>query len=196
MTVALFDVVEVIAEMALGASRVLNVYHLANVGDPIAEDEALTDVAEVLDGFYALVSPVLSSGLTFVSVLAKNLTGATDLGSTSWPTMTVGGSAGGGVLPFQNSGLITFPTETPKVRGRKFLPGLTEDAIASGLLTSTVTDALLDMGIAMLNNVAATSTTWRYAVKHAGSLGILYPTAALVQNVVCTLGRRKPGVGE
>lgn len=197
MTVAVADVVRVIAEMSYIGQRVLNVYEFLNIGSSVSDEEALLDVATIVDNLYALVAPDMSALLSFTSVLAKNLDTNTDLGQTGWPTLTVGAQSSANTLPTQVAGLITFPTDQPRVRGRKFIPAINDGDVTGGLIVGETLGDLVVMGATLLTALSGDNSTWQYVVLAGGSpSNAKIPTDALVTNVPSTLTRRRIGTGE
>lgn len=192
------DLIEVGVEMFLLGQRVLNVFHL--VGDQNLDDgDAMADIAEYMDALYDTVDHTMSDTLTFGSILVKNLSAGTLLGSIGFPTLTGGTNGAGAELPTQIAGLVTLPTATPKRRGRKFIPGMVEGNLTAGLFTAGLVTAFGDFGgYLVIPHSMGSGAGWRYVVS-TGTPGIgstSLPTEAVVTNIPAALGRRRIGVGE
>lgn len=193
-----FDLIQVVCTFAQAGQVLRNIYHLVSDG-AINEDEVLPDVAEYFDELYDLIDAIQSDGLVYTDIAAMNLTTNVDYGTITWPTLTAGGLGAGGQLMTQAAGLLTLPTDIPRKRGRKYIPGLTEDHLSGGLFDSSVTNALGDIGDFLLQgHVYTAGPLWRYVVygTTAAVTSARRPTAAIVTNVPSTLVRRRIGVGE
>lgn len=98
------------------------------------------------------------------------------------------------MLPHAVSPVVTFFTNTPKVRGRKFVPGFTEATQDESLLIGTAISALLSYGSEIFTGETCGAGNLAYVI--ASSLGIpIGPNIVAVDGIVGSQRRRKPGVG-
>lgn len=194
---AVGDIFEVTAEFTVALQRMLNIYHVVTL-NAADDEEIINDIATQLDDAYDAVDGIMSGSTNFTSLLFKNLTSDTDLGSMDWPTMTVGGIAAGTLLPTQNAYLVAFPTMVARRIGKKFIPGVDETRIVSGVADATALAALAAFGVlassAFVGGVSG--ATLQFVVKAATSLAFSSIQDVLVTNVISTLHRRRIGVGE
>jgi len=196
MTVGVGQIMTVVAEMAFMGQKVLNVYDLLNSGIEVTNTEALEDAGEFMEVLYTEAKSIMTTALEFVSITARNANTSVDVGATDWPTLTTGSISTNQFMPSQVSALVTFPTIYPKVRGRKFIPGIAESEVTDGLLVSSAISALEAYASQLLGTYAAPNSSWQYTVLRNGTPTTqAAPTTAIVRNILSTLTRRKVGVG-
>jgi hypothetical protein len=105
----------------------------------------------------------------------------------------------GDPLPSGVAGLMTAYTDTSKVMGKKYLPGLSETGQTAGLWIANVLSAMLQSGIVWITGFASLNdplTYWYPGVYSAKTLGFkLFTSAVAVRDVPAYQRRRKQGVG-
>jgi hypothetical protein len=98
-------------------------------------------------------------------------------------------------VPHGVAAVITFPTDDPKRRGRKFFPGMAEDGVTSSTLIGAVQTVLAAIGTAIINDVNVLGSAELIA-GIASDYGQFIPLALAVVNTIAGYQRRrKPGVG-
>lgn len=189
------DIIRVVAEMALVGQKILNIYDFVAT-DPTDDADLMSDLGDWIEDAMADIKMRISNNLSFSSLQFKNVTQATDMGFTSWPTFTVGGDATNEVLPLGVAGLVTMPTAVSKVRGRKFLCGITEAYCEDGVWTAATVTDLIAYGDILINPIIGTLTGSPIAYGVVKALGGFQPVVAYdVVNVPSYQRRRKQGVG-
>ena len=115
-------------------------------------------------------------------------------------TLTLTPADGGLVLPSGDASVLTAYTDVGKVRGRKFIAGLTASKIASGLLNSTILAHLVLAATAWVSQFACITggpfdhwTPGVWSKKVAGF--VPFNLRALITNIPGYQRRRKLGVG-
>lgn len=90
---------------------------------------------------------------------------------------------------------ITFPTDKPKARGRKFFPGASNDGITDSDWTGAVLGVLATMGASILSDRDVVGTAVLVPVV-ASITGLPEPLILASVNAISAYQRRrKPGVG-
>lgn len=98
------------------------------------------------------------------------------------------------MLPHACSGVVVFPTATPKKRGRVNIPGLTEEAQSDSLLTAGTATALGNFATALRTSFNPGTAVMRYNVLGKG--GVASTSEGFdVNGIIGSQRRRKPGVG-
>lgn len=113
-------------------------------GSPWDDVDVVDDMEDWLDNLYLNMTGVCSDELDGNEVLVYKYDAIDDdwdeVGSQSWvwnPTQV------GDQLPRGVAGLVRLWTTDPDVQGKKYVPGLTENAVDDGLINATTLTALL-----------------------------------------------------
>lgn len=85
-----------------------------------------------------------------VSVMREDGTVARDMGGE---VINMSGEVSGEIMPAGVAGFGFAPTEEPKVRGRKFIPGIAELALTDGIFTGQNMIRLTALVIALFNGI-------------------------------------------
>lgn len=151
MTINQGDIVRITPRFRMFEEDVQNVYHVEVQGVGTLTD-VVFDAAAVawLETIYNLLNGQISDEMDRVDIVIQNLTEGTPARFKAWttfPTPTDTNTP----LPLQCSSLITFPSDTVKSIGRKFIAGFTEaDNTDPGIPTAGVISDLATMAAAML----------------------------------------------
>lgn len=196
------DILRVNAEMTYAGSTVMNVFHL-QVDNALTNSDALDEIRDWLFLVYDHVDGIMASVLTFSRIVVVNVSKDEDVGITDWLTLTVGTGSGDG-LPPGVALLATFNTVSLGVRGRKYLPGVTEAHVTSSQVWSSTAvsamDAFADEASSPFTGLfTSTLYTPRIVGYQAvpGGTNIIVTTiiSYSVSNVPAYQRRRKQGVG-
>jgi len=116
------------------------------------------------------------------------------LGNSSFPTHP--GVLAQDIEPPAVSYFMFAPTAEPKIRGRKFVPGVPEERVVDGLLTSGALSALVTLGDYYVNTYVNGSNSYGMGVLST-VLQEFVPFIAsyVISDVPGYQRRRKPGVG-
>jgi len=180
-----------------------NVYHfLCNFVEDQSGQDVVDAVQAYIEDVMESVGTYLSDGFTINITPVNQITW--DAETTEWMVERLIGtclpsythSSAADPWPNQIAAVLVGNTDRPKSRGRKFLPGFVEDAGDGGDLISAAVTA---MGVA-LNHYIADETVDGSSVLSPGVIrdGVdkfLEFTDGVVNSVVGTQRRRKPGVG-
>ena len=188
------DILNVVAKFTLLGQTVMNVYDLF-VGEDAANSELLEDVEAWLSEAYNNLAVSFVTGFEPLTIKVTNVTTDTDLGETNFLDFT-GGENVGDPLPPGVALLVTFPTNTLRSRGRKFLPGLAEVQTADGLFSGSVLTqaALYAVDIASPFLGASSGSALIAGVRTAAGLFRAF-NGGSVSTVPAYQRRRKQGVG-
>lgn len=191
-----FDVIQVIAEMAILGQRVMNVWELMSPS-AVSDDDIIDDVQVAIeDVIYSVINPAIPDNLTYESLYFKNLTQNEDMGQFDWLSLTAGESAGE-VLPLGVAALLTFPTAQPKVRGRKFLPPFAETNLTDALWGSATVTLLSTVASGVAAGFIGDVSSEPYVFGVSNQAGLFRPfIEGLTTNIPAYQRRRKQGVGE
>lgn len=204
MTVSNGDIIKAAYECEFANGVIAqNVYHFKAVFiDDQTDSAVLAAIATYLGNLLDSVDQYITDTLTInpceVDEVQWNATEeqwetVRTLGNTT-PSVTFTDTTGH--LPLQIAPVLIANTLRPKTRGRKFLPGFCEDTTTGSGLETAVMTAL---GLA-LNNYLADETVVGANVLSPGVPSVVTGTFwdftdGLVDSVVGTQRRRKPGVG-
>lgn len=159
-------------------------------------------IAEYIEDMYDLIGPELKSTILWNPFILYRMVWNALL--SQWEvgdvvgeyiiTPTTTGTAD--AFPNQIAPVITAGTDRPKSRGRKFIPGCVETiADGSDLIASAITD-FTNFAVEYADKILiATGNNMVPGVLRTGVQEFLPFTFALVNSVVGTQRRRKPGVG-
>lgn len=152
------DIYRITAHMNLGGSiDVENVYYLkVGTAGSDTDSDVLTACAAWMDDCYTWISGDLWDSLTFVDVRGFNVTRDVPLAPVAWPVL-VSGTSGNDLVATGVSLVITFYTLVSRVRGRKFLGGLTESGIGDSIWSPTQLTHAVNFGIEVLAGPPALS---------------------------------------
>lgn len=174
---------------------IVNVIHFVNeTGSVVASDDFMDDVADFLDGLYGPLMNRWDTLITANVIDGANVTVPEVLPTTAWPVITAGTSAEDG-CPLPVSTEIFFPTTTPKVRGRIFLPPPDEAQSNNGVIASSYVTSLLTFGTGLITQEVGTYATFSYVVYNRVLSTYASPTGAVVPGITRTQRRRRQGVG-
>jgi len=143
------------------------------------------DMATWVDGAYGEMLGEFSNLLTFVDVATFNVSTKSPYPTVPWPSLTIGTNSAD-VLATGVAALALFHTVKSKCIGRKFIGGLTENALNAALLTSSVLGHLEDFAIHISSGPAAVESTASYEF-------VIYDKLAAPQIVVRTVVNAIPG---
>lgn len=204
MTVSNYDVLKAFLEIVLGDGTIAqNVYYFFC---SFVEDQENTDVGDAVQSYIedimGAVATYLSDDFTinpsYLHRIGWDVTGAKwaveELIDIFTPSFTHTNTDD--PFPNQIAPVLVANTDTPKSRGRKFLPGFVETAAEGSSLVSAAVTAL---GTALAHYIAdetiSTNNTLLVGVPSSNSGNFRFFTDGVVNSIVGTQRRRKPGVG-
>lgn len=137
------DVLRVTARFRMFDEDVQNVFHLqSNNTGSVADATADAAIVTWLDDAYNNLSAEISDELERVDIVIQNLTEGTPARFSMWDTYPTPSDTNT-PLPLQVSALVTFPSNTVKSIGRKFVAGFTEaDNVDPGVPDSSIISVL------------------------------------------------------
>jgi hypothetical protein len=191
------DYLRITAKMQLlGVIAIENVYWVRiGTWTSGSSTDVMQDMAAWMDAAYQELLGEFSNTLQFVEVAGFNDSTNEPLPSVPWPSMTTGTNSGD-VLATGVSALALFHTVKSRVIGRKFIGGLTENALTSALLTSNVMGHMVDYAVAISAGPPAVASTATYFFVIRDKLGAPF---VAIRNVINAIPgyqrRRRQGVG-
>lgn len=191
------DVVMIRAKQLLGGQKIMNVYYVRQVGaNSVSLSDFHTQACNWLQGAYDIINNLLSDEWETDTIQTYDVTDDVPMYETAWPT-PLSGEGVSDSLPYQNAALVTFPTEAKRSLGKKFVAGLHEGiSDGAGALTSAMTAALVSFAADIL--AGHTSGDIDFEVGNYRSLvsQFIPYVSAIVETLISSQRRRKPGVGE
>jgi hypothetical protein len=200
VTVDSGDLCKVVLEWTLPDNVIANTsfhwYRSDVAGDPMSFVTFMSDVnAEIdsyLDGVDAAMADVVATtkitGYTLVYVGGKWETEGLMGQSALVHAMT----ANYDMLPHGVCGLITYPTLYPRVRGRHYLPGFTENGQVDGAWSAGIISALETWGTAFISGFTGSGGE-TFAAAVPGSIGsAIVLTSRVVSAYPAYQRRRRP----
>jgi len=197
MSFAAGNYLRITAKMQLmGLIAIENVYIVRiSVFTGGVETDVMSDMAAWLDGAYTELLGEFSNLLVFTEVAGFNESTNQPLPSTPWPSMTTGTNSAD-VLATGVAALALFHTIKSRVIGRKFLGGLTENALNGALLTSSVIGHMVDYAAAIAAGPIGDLSDAAYAFVIRDKTGAPFSAQRMVINAIPGYQRRRrQGVG-
>jgi len=183
----------------LGGSEAQNVFYTQLLSGTVTDAQALIDLdnwvnAGWLDEWEDEASEDAEGiGADFVIV---NTDGTVDrsLGSSSYTSHV--GTLTQDEEPPATSYFMYAPTAVPKIRGRKFVPGVPEGRVVDGLLTSGALSALIVLADYYVNTYVNGSNSYGMGVLSTVLQEFVpFIDSYVISDVPAYQRRRKPGVG-
>lgn len=196
MTVNVGDICRITARFEMFEEDVQNVYH-TKVVSGIAVPDATFDAAAVvwLELVYNELNDDISDEMDRLDIVIQNLTEGTPARFLQWtthPTPTDTNTP----LPLQCTGLISFPSDTVKSIGRKFIGGWTEaDNTDPGIPISGVLSALADVAAQIIAGFAPAGQVVKPGNWNDNTGQFATWLFATVAQFWATQRRRRAGVG-
>lgn len=196
MTVQINDVLSVRAKQLLDTERIMNTFYVKNTGGSSVNDSgALTGIQNWVHSIWNPNLGQLSTEWFSDTIQVYNVTQDAPLGEIAWGSALQGTNTNDS-LPYQIAALVTFPTGVKRSLGKKYFAGFTEAGTdGAGIITSGLGGALANMAAAIMTGITAGTTTFTIG-NYQLDLGVFVPyISALVETLLSTQRRRKPGVG-
>lgn len=204
MAVSDGQVLKAAVEMVLADGTIAqNVFHfICNfVTDQDASD-ILDAIEQYVEDIYQSIQGYLDNSLTMNPMLVDKIEwNATEqiwevvgfLGSRT-PSITV--TSTDDPLPNQMAGVLVANTLRPKSRGRKFFPGLVETAATHGdLIAAALTAFTTALNHYLADETVTSGNVLSPGVPREAAGTFLEFTVGVVNSILGTQRRRKPGVG-
>lgn len=198
------DILRVSVNFELGdGTQYQNIYHMIRDGEDVHSVQDHLDAIEVkMELAYAdiqtLVPLDVTEQLCFVDRVEFNEIvdewRIVENVGTFTPLFEPSGDTQG--LPYQCSPYIYFKTDRPRTVGKKFLFPITEFFQSDGVMTPAAVTAIVAMATELLTAIAlGGDATLTLGVVRTGVQSWYNFLVAVVQDVIGTQRRRKPGVG-
>lgn len=179
-----------------GGDEAQQVIYLVNDGDSNAADADVLTAADLymIDAYNDILTYV-SNSFSWLTIRVYNITQDKPIGDQALST-TVTGTSVTQPLPYQCSGLVSFPTKKKKTVGKKYIPGLTEGAQddANALLSAAVDD-LQDLGDTLVDGFTAGGQEFIPGTYNLATQTFTKFESAIARGGIYTQRRRRPGVG-
>jgi len=150
MTLQAGDILRVVASMLWTDGNVAqNVYNaaLSGGGSPWDDEDVVDDASSWMSNIYGNLTASMSDELDGNEILVYKYDAVGDdwdeVGSNAWGFNPANVTD---QLPRGVAGLVRLWTVDPDVQGKKYIPGLTENAATNGLYTAAMVTILLAVG--------------------------------------------------
>jgi hypothetical protein len=162
MTVGL-EVLKVTARMSLlGGISLQNVFWAQKTtGASTPDADVLADMAAWLETIYDGFVTSLHTSVLFEDIAVHAMIANQAVGITAWPTLNAG-TAAVDPLPTGVALVWTAYTAINRVRGRKFLGGLTEGAVTSSLWIASVITTGVSAALSWITPFTGATSTESY----------------------------------
>lgn len=189
------DILRCTAEMTNDGEAMQNVYHFVYQNTISVDDVFVAiDLASIMDDQYTIINPYIGNDVAYIQVRMKNVTQNLLMPTRIWPTL-VQGQALNPLLPMQAAAEIILPTNVPRVLGRVFLGGWTEDANADSKITTPPHNLIETFGSNLLNPFPKPNGPYQYAIYRRALGTTVFPSTSRVPIDWRTQRRRRRGVG-
>ncbi len=205
MSIGVTDVLRVIVTWDMPQSTVAKiVYHyLVTTGTTATEAEFIAAAIALFETAWALIDDRVADNVTGSTMAIQKY----DFVNHQWDGIeedvleASDGISAAQMLSHGDAGLIKILTQSARRQCRKYLPGLTEDALTDGILSvATVVDLAL-FGSALDANLLAGDITALYGSFNTDVESVLYETfsqrlgTVIGEAVPAYQRRRRPGTG-
>jgi hypothetical protein len=197
MSVVLNDVIRIAARLKDQDNQdVVNVWHVQSAGVALVSDAiAMAELGTYLELIYDEVRPHIHAAADFYDLNFFNVTTDHPMGSTPWPTLTVGAGTGD-PLPSQVSAMIRGTTGLSRNWARKFFGPYSETANTdNGLIVSTVQAEIVAAGVAWLAGHTGAVGDWLPVVWSSKDSAWHVIFGVIVRDIWSTIRRRRKGRG-
>ena len=199
------DVLRVVAEWDMSTDGIAQLvwHYLVTAGNNDDPDDVLDDIVTNLNTAWANVAGDISNLLEGADIELLQY----DFGNHRWdgvssqPLTAVDGTSGTGFLPHGTAGLCKLWTEANRRQCRKYVPGLTEDEVAAGIIPPATITNLALFATDLDDVISAPLTTLTFGSFNVLPASALYETfsksiqTAGAEAVPAYQRRRRPGTG-
>jgi len=200
MTVEAGDILKIVLEYVYpGAGTALNIFHYFYGGEAVED----TDIMDVIEAFFDVewggkwedLAPSTAEIDNLQVVIVDN--SGTTIRDLGFRLINHAGNIGADVTPAANSAYLQGNTIVPQVRGSKYVPALSENAITAGILNAgAVATLLLLLGDYLQDLVVTPGNVLRPGVLSSREGGFLgFETGGVFSDIPAYQRRRKVGVG-
>lgn len=202
MTLVSGDYVRVSVNFELGDGTLYqNIYTYTRDGEDVVSDEDTVDFIEtrVEDMYNTIIAQVKDDTveqLSFVDQIEWDGTKWEVVENIGVFTPAFNPNATGDALPYQSAPFLIFKTARPKTVGKKFLFPFDEAQQADSILVAGAVTAMTNFGAYAIAAISlGGSSTLIPGVVRTGSNHWLSFTVAVINDIIGTQRRRRPGVG-
>lgn len=197
MTVNVGDVLEMTLRADFdGVEDVLNVFQFQYLTSaPAADADVLDDLLDLAEAIVNIIKNLSTALVVWRSIRGYNVTTDILLGVSSFASPIAGVNAGDSGVPGV-CGLVTFPTNRPRVVMRKFVGVLSESIVVNaGVLGATFVDTLVDLGEYLTQTQTVNGRAYRYGYLSPKVGSFIDPVSAVITNIPAYQRRRRQGRG-
>lgn len=198
--VAVFDVIRVAARHRYDTTDdQVNVLHFSvhTVPTPNTDANVMADLGALLSNVYTSVQAHIADEVKAIDLSFYNLTQDAPIGQITWPGSYDGGTATGEPLPTHDTALLLMKTSVKRTQGRIFLPTFTEAAQNGSNWTAAVHTAVDAMASMLLIEQVGEEAggEYQYGIYKRSTGAMVFPTSAILSDIVAVQKRRKRGRG-
>lgn len=191
------DIVLIRAKQLMASEKVMNTYYVRHSGGTAVSFNTYHSAClNWMQGAYDLINNLLHEDWASDTISTYNITQDLPMLESDWLSSLTGEGTTDS-LPLQNAALVTFPTDAKRSLGKKFIVGIAEAMSGGGgTLTSTFITALQGFAADILaghtqGDAEVQSGNWRVLTEN-----FVPYVGAIVEALISSQRRRKPGVGE
>ena len=176
-------------------TEAMNVWHFVHAGaNDVNIEDHWSSIVSYFNALYGQIDDHLSTGLEGQRMEAYDETDGFTLGEVAWPSFN--GANVNDPLPSAVSLQVDFGTTDPAVRGRKYIPGLTEQASDGDIWYGDLLTDVASFISYLLTNDILSGDLWLIPAVWSRKLADYKPImSGIIQAVAAYQRRRKPGIG-
>lgn len=203
MPVAVGDVTRVVAKMSDADNSIIqNTFYVHNSGLAPVDDAVVTAALEAkLSATYTLVEgyiPITCNPVEIecdqVGFVSGRIITLRPVGVEPWITWA-GGTGTGNEAPSFVTAVVGFPTQIPRVQGRKSVGPLTTVGLDGNNLAGGLFLGMVNFGLQLIGTFPVGGEDFEFGVMSTKAAVFVSPTGYVVKNVVGHQNTRKVGVG-
>ena len=178
--------------------KAVNVYDLVIGAGTCTDGELLTGCASFMTAAYANLLSRMRSTIDLQDCVVNELIWSVNEWIVTrnvgicFPTFTATDTLD--MLPHSCAALVEFPTNVPRVVGKKYIPGFTEGTQDESDIAPAVITQLSDYALDIISGFAAGTASVLYTILRKTGTFVV-PDTAYISPIFSTQRRRKPGVG-
>ena len=165
-----------------------------------SDGACVTAIDNKLTAMYQDIQSLIATTVQVTDVIVNKVKWSVDKWITDYYVNTVSigvtGTDATDPVPHGVAGLVTGYTDYPKVRGRKFFPGIGEDQFTGSTLVAGLVTLLTNLAVEWMSDYGLGGTTYLVGMVPTSTGLLAEIIRATIPGFASYQRRRKPGVGQ
>lgn len=182
-----------------GGSTAQNVFHMQLASGSVSDAVALADIANWVDAGWVDEWDNIASAGAYCEGFTADIMNDDGTVNRNLGGELFSGRDGAVVEDIEPAAVSYFmyaPTANPKIRGRKFIPGVAETTVDNGLVDAATLTALIDLAEYFTNTYVNGPNSYAMGVLSTVlNQFVPFTESYVISDVPAYQRRRKPGVG-